>query len=1173
MHLAPIAIEPLAPSTRSTPLHVSTMYFNCHGASKNTIDLAQHWIDRTGPWTILCLAETWFTPYHDAALHLPAAITESDRPPHNPRSTGHKTEGLLLLAGPSAHAHLAVIAKSRYSITARLAPPGQDPITLAFVYLPPSLANPTVTTILSALPRCDFLLGDVNARLGPAVGDTTTGPRERVSALSHYTMRHDLHLRKPTRSDQNRYDHLWSRSNQHASWHYQRNDALRSDHGVMCAAIITTPSRFTTAATPSRIRRYRLTLLQERPQLAAYAGQYFDATWAPLLHAANERLQAYTSQPDAQQTRDNITSIINAIWTIFERALHTTASHCCGTFNTRKALQGPDPLARQLYPDDAAAATNVPVHDAQVPHAAQPPQEPPPTAADTNATQVPPTQHPPTQAPLPPRIAQESPSDFATRLFRRAMRGDAKRDLLTPRDPAGDVTTEALRHYTNIFSPPSTRAANELPPPNPRARRPRATWQLIFTPASIKTTLDKYPTSKSGGADGLHTILLRSLASNSTAFAKCYADFFAECAHVGCTPTAWNHAIVHLLPKNRAEPHPDKTRPISLTPITRRIFEKILLAYWETRPWTSMHPAQGGFRSGYSTTSHALLADHHATNHFPSPPPIQVFLDFKNAFDFVPHDSIIDTLREKGCPPEDLSLIFSLTCHKGLSTLVINGTAVPPHQDIPRRRGVVQGSILSPLIFNLFIDELATLGNPPTHAPHQAPAAHHVPAQQAQQQHLLPQRPPQEPEQAQPRPRPRRPQVAPAPPARHAAPPPRHNKFHTLLFCDDTRIEANDQQHAQDLLDICNRWATARGMAWNVSKCAVSAPRPTKLTINRQDIPQIADSYKYLGFLTSHRGVDWIKSATIRIQKARRLLASLCAAGAAWPSWARLSIINTFVRPTAAYGSEIAFMQATRTKQDPASAQLLKDINDLHQACINWATATTRPKAVQEAMTGLGSATHQQEEALARLCRHLHDLDPNNPLTAAISTLHGNPSKTSPLLHHLLHSKLHDEHARLIASLPANTPRAARPTLKTFLKDKRIANNISSRGTLHKYITHDARHPRTAADPVIYDINISASTRSRAAEWRRGTATLHRTCSECKQPLNRRHITECHLLDDTQYAQRHQAAVDTTAAKLRSSRYPANHYTIIDHAINNKHYNDFQHLLQLLLDRCPWEPP
>ena len=117
---------------------------------------------------------------------------------------------------------------------------------------------------------------------------------------------------------------------------------------------------------------------------------------------------------------------------------------------------------------------------------------------------------------------------------------------------------------------------------------------------------------------------------------------------------------------------------------------------------------QAGFRSGFSCMTHVLLAEQCRLN---IKMKYRVFLDLRNAYDSVPISKVITKLLIKGVPKGLCKLIQSLDTNC-TTQVAVNGKLTSP---IPLHRGLFQGSILSPLLFDVFIDDLAEQLNDPLH--------------------------------------------------------------------------------------------------------------------------------------------------------------------------------------------------------------------------------------------------------------------------------------------------------------------------------------------------------------------------------------------------------------------------------------------------------------------------
>ena len=81
----------------------------------------------------------------------------------------------------------------------------------------------------------------------------------------------------------------------------------------------------------------------------------------------------------------------------------------------------------------------------------------------------------------------------------------------------------------------------------------------------------------------------------------------------------------------------------------------------------------------------------------------QGFIDLKMAYDAVPIPLLLQKLESRKVTMGVLSLIASLFLDCS-SRVVVNGALSQPFQ---RQRGLFQGSVLSPFLFNIFINDLA----------------------------------------------------------------------------------------------------------------------------------------------------------------------------------------------------------------------------------------------------------------------------------------------------------------------------------------------------------------------------------------------------------------------------------------------------------------------------------
>lgn len=239
------------------------------------------------------------------------------------------------------------------------------------------------------------------------------------------------------------------------------------------------------------------------------------------------------------------------------------------------------------------------------------------------------------------------------------------------------------------------------------------------------------------------------------------------------------------------------------------------------------------------------------------------FIDFKKAFDTVPHEAMIAKLSHIGVRGKMLAFVRAL--YASSSITVASGSR--NSSSVPLKRGVRQGCPLSPLLFNVFINDILDSC---------------------------------------------RAKGAWAPGLDQAV------RIPGLLQADDLVLIASRRSKLQAMLDDVSSWSKKWEMATNGAKCGVmgikdaaKAAKARKWTLLGEEIP-VVESYKYLGIMFNDQlslndmikdRVDSVRKVSWEYEKFLR--------NTSIPVGARLKVLKAVVLPVASFGGELFGMKST----------------------------------------------------------------------------------------------------------------------------------------------------------------------------------------------------------------------------------------------------------------------
>ena len=225
---------------------------------------------------------------------------------------------------------------------------------------------------------------------------------------------------------------------------------------------------------------------------------------------------------------------------------------------------------------------------------------------------------------------------------------------------------------------------------------------ITFSRTDVFKILKGLNARSAGGPDHIPPILLKNIASS---IAQPLATIFELFYQNSFLPHIWKQSYVKPIFKSNDSSSVSNYRPISLTCTCCKVMESVI--HDQLMSYLSQHKlistAQHGFLTKKSTGTNLLSCLHDWQLSLKNKKLIDiVYLDFKKAFDSLVHSKIITKLSAYGIEHELLAWIHAFLTGRSQRVIVENALSKP----IDVGSGVVQGSVLGPLIFILFINDI-----------------------------------------------------------------------------------------------------------------------------------------------------------------------------------------------------------------------------------------------------------------------------------------------------------------------------------------------------------------------------------------------------------------------------------------------------------------------------------
>ncbi|RUA04271.1 MAG: hypothetical protein DSY43_06760, partial [Gammaproteobacteria bacterium] len=270
-------------------------------------------------------------------------------------------------------------------------------------------------------------------------------------------------------------------------------------------------------------------------------------------------------------------------------------------------------------------------------------------------------------------------------------------------EKANIIAKHFAQTSSNANYPPDfqQKIAQTIPPPKQLPRD-----DLEYNKPFNLQELNLAIANKKGTATGLDQTGYPLIKNLPTHLQQVLLTLYNNIWTTGKIPEVWKEALVLPILKAKQPTNEAKSyRPISLTSNLCKTLETMvnnrLTHHLETNQKLSLD--QSGFRKSHSTTDHLVRLEHdiktaQALGHST----IAIFIDFSKAFDMVWHNGLLKKMQNMDIHGNMVNFIQNFLTDRKLRV----GLGTTHSDTYNLENGTPQGSVISPTLFNIMIDDI-----------------------------------------------------------------------------------------------------------------------------------------------------------------------------------------------------------------------------------------------------------------------------------------------------------------------------------------------------------------------------------------------------------------------------------------------------------------------------------
>jgi len=225
----------------------------------------------------------------------------------------------------------------------------------------------------------------------------------------------------------------------------------------------------------------------------------------------------------------------------------------------------------------------------------------------------------------------------------------------------------------------------------------------IITKTDVEEAASHLSPNMTSGPDGIPSFLAKDCI---TCLSDTLAQIFNLCVKTSTYPAIWKLSKIIPVHKGNSKHDIENYRPISLISNFAKIFDIIISKLLNPFAMNILSQSQHGFIKGRSTNTNLITFTQFVSDALAQHLQVDViYLDFMKAFDSVDHNVLLEKLSKYGFDNDTVQFFSSYLSNRKqyVSIKGHNSTHYSANS------GVIQGSNLGPLLFNLFINDLTSV--------------------------------------------------------------------------------------------------------------------------------------------------------------------------------------------------------------------------------------------------------------------------------------------------------------------------------------------------------------------------------------------------------------------------------------------------------------------------------